>query len=202
MTTSQFHKRDVTAWRLARKAGRLLALLGWLLGSNQGAFGDAPSLTEYQVKALFLLNFTKYVDWPASAFPQADSPITIGVVGENNFGEDLGKAVEGKIVGGRKIILVPANDESEWSKCRILFVSASEKKRLPEILAAVKTQAVLTVGETEQFTALGGVINFTKREGRIRLEISLDGARLARIQVSSKLLSVADAVRGGRGANP
>jgi YfiR/HmsC-like len=172
----------------------LLAVL--MLASSPGVCGDAPSLTEYQVKALFLLNFTKYVEWPDAAFEQADAPITIGVVGENHFGEDLKKAVEGKSVNGRKIIIVSLETESDWSKCRILFISGSEKKRLAEILGKIGTLPVLTVGETEQFTQQGGMVNFTRKDGKVRLEINLTAAEKAKVGISSKLLSVADVVRG------
>jgi YfiR/HmsC-like len=142
------------------------------------------------------LNFTKYVEWPDAAFEQADAPITIGVVGENHFGEDLKKSVEGKSVNGRKIIIVPLETESDWSKCRILFISGSEKKRLAEIMAKVGTLPVLTVGETEQFTQQGGMVNFTRKDGKVRLEINLTAAEKAKVGISSKLLSVADVVRG------
>lgn len=170
-------------------------LLGTLLQINWRSEAQPPVFTEYQVKALFLLNFTKYVDWPATAFGQADSPITIGVIGENHFGEDLKKAVEGKSVNGRKIVILPLESESDWSKCHILFISASEKKRLPEILAKVCALPILTVSETDQFIQQGGMINFTRKDGKVRLEVNLESARQAELGISSKLLSVADAVR-------
>jgi hypothetical protein len=86
--------------------------------------------------------------------------------------------------------------EEDWSKCQIIFISSSEKTRLPAIMAKIKTAPVLTIGETEGFLEQGGMINFTKKEDRIRLEINLEAARLAKVQISSKLLSVADAVKG------
>jgi hypothetical protein len=175
---------------------RLIVLLGMLLQANWRTDAQPAALTEYQVKALFLLNFTKYIDWPTEAFAETNSPITIGVIGQNNFGEDLAKAVEGKSVNGRKIVLLPLESENDWSKCHILFISASEKKRVPDIVAKVKALPILTVGETEQFTQQGGIVNFTKKEGKVRLEIDLNAAQSAKLQISSRLLNVADVVRG------
>ena len=199
MNATSTNQRPATPNRcslpLPRSVVRLCLLLGTLLQINWRSEAQPPVFTEYQVKALFLLNFTKYVDWPATAFGQADSPITIGVIGENHFGEDLKKAVEGKSVNGRKIVILPLESESDWSKCHILFISASEKKRLPEILAKVCALPILTVSETDQFIQQGGMINFTRKDGKVRLEVNLESARQAELGISSKLLSVADAVR-------
>jgi len=175
---------------------RLLVLLALTMGFMPQARGEASSFTEYQVKALFLLNFTKYVEWPAETFAQPDSPVTIAVLGEDSFGDDLNKAVAGKMVGGRKIIILPIASDDDWRKCQILFISASEKKRLPEILARLKSLPVLTVGETAQFAEQGGIINFTKKDGKVRLEVDLEAARNAKLLISSRLLNVADVVRG------
>jgi hypothetical protein len=166
-----------------------------LCGTSQLPAAEA-SLTEYQVKALFLLNFTKYVTWPAGAFAETNSPIALGVYGEDKFGEDLEKAIAGKNVGGRSIVIQPIKGADDAAKCHIVFISSSEKKRASEIIAQLQTTPVLTVGETEQFIDQGGVINFTKKEGKVRLEINLQAAQQANLQISSKLLSVADIVKG------
>lgn len=153
-------------------------------------------MTEYQVKALFLLNFTKYVDWPPTSFVETNTPIIIGLYGENRFGDALNKAVEGKTISGRRIIVQSIDRDDDLGKCQILFISDSEKSRLGEILDRVKALPVLTVSEIDQFLEQGGAINFVKKDGKIRLEVNLDAARLAKIQISSKLLNVADVVKG------
>jgi hypothetical protein len=175
----------------------LLAFLGLFLRVATVASGEV-SLTEYQVKALFLLNFAKYVDWPAASFAETNTPIVIGLCGEDKFGDALKKAVEGKSVSGRGIVIQPIEKDADLAKCHLLFISDSEKKRLADILAKTKAVPVLTVGESDQFLEQGGVINFVKKEGKIRLEINLDAARLARLEISSKLLGVADVVKGKR----
>ena len=153
-------------------------------------------LTEYQVKSLFLMNFVKYVDWPPGSFVAGDAPIVIGLYGEDKFGDELRTVVEGRTISGRRITIQPIQLEEDLGKCHILFVSDSEKNRLAEILAPVKTLPVLTVGETDRFLEQGGVINFVKKEGKIRLEINLTAAVEAKLEISSKLLRVADVVKG------
>jgi len=167
-----------------------------LLPARDGTCAGEPSLSEYQVKALFLFNFAKYIDWPSTAFPDTNAPIVIGIVGENNFGGHLRKTVEGKNISGRGIVIRGNVKEEDFDKCHILFVSASERKHIGEVCSRVKGAPVLTVGETEQFTQQGGVIGFVKKEGKVRLQIDLDAARSAKLQISSKLLSVADSVSG------
>jgi len=180
---------------LLRTAVRLLVLAAALVAAGRSPGADAP-FTEYQVKALFLYNFSKYVDWPAAAFPQADAPITIGLLGENKFDSALENAVAGKTIGGRKIVIQPVKNEADWGKCNILFISASENRRLAEILDRVKALPVLTVGESSQFVRSGGIINFMKKENTVRFEVDLNAAQLAQLQISSKLLKVADTVHG------
>ena len=177
------------------KAISMVALCGLLFRMANAAGGEV-TMSEYQVKALFLLNFTKYVDWPPAAFAETNSPIVIGLCGENKFGDELTKVVADKTISGRQIIVQPIEKDGDPGKCHMLFVSDSEKNHLGEILDKMKTLPVLTVGETDQFMERGGVINFVKKEGKIRLEINLAAARQAKLGISSKLLGVADRVKG------
>ena len=170
--------------------------LGGLLFRVANVAGAEPSMTEYQVKALFLLNFTKYVDWPPAAFAGTNATIIIGLYGEDKFGDALKKAVEGKTINGRRLIIQPIEKDGDLGKCHMLFISDSEKDHLGEILDKIKALPVLTVGETDQFMEHGGMINFVIKGGKVRLEINLDAARQAKLEISSKLLGVADVVKG------
>jgi len=183
---------------LTSKTIALMALIGFLAGANRG-FGAETSLTEYQVKSLFLLNFSKYVDWPSNAFATANDPIVIGVIGgggDGKFTSELAKTVEAKNVEGHPIQVRQIPTPEDLDKCHILFIRSSEKTRLGEVLDRLKTRPVLTVSEIDEFLEQGGAINFVKKEGKIRLEINLDAARQANLQISSKLLKVADVVKG------
>lgn len=161
-----------------------------------GHCGEQQPATEDQAKALCLLNFAKYVEWPAQAFAGTNSPIVIGVMGGDKFGDDLKYRIEGRLVDGRKIVVTELAAEEDWSKCQILFIAASETGREAEVLKQLKSLPVLTVGETESFTREGGVINFTNRSGKVRFDIDLYAARTAGLSISSKLLSQADSVLG------
>jgi hypothetical protein len=162
-----------------------------------GAQAQAPStMTEYQLKAVFLFNFAKYVDWPPETFPTTNAPITIGVVGQDQFKDDLNHIVEGKSVNGRAIVIKHVTTDAEIGSCQILFISASENSRLDEILSKTSALPILTVGENEQFWQKGGIINFALKEKKVRLEINLHSAQQAKVQISSQLLKVADMVKG------
>ena len=179
---------------LERVRSLLLSLI--FLAAIQPSTANEPSLPEYQVKALFLINFTKYVDWPGSGAGEAPVPFIIGVAGDSEINGYLQKAVAAKTVAGHPIVVRRIERDEELAKCQILFISDSEKKHLSETLNHVKTAPVLTVGETEHFTQRGGVIGFIKVEGRIRLQINLSAARQAGLRISSKLMGVADSVTG------
>jgi hypothetical protein len=187
-----------TASKMVRLLAAVLAV--WVLPCVETlVVAETPTLSEYQVKALFLVNFAKYVDWPARAFSDDSAPIVIGLVGQDSFGDNFKKAIAGRTVNDRQMVVKHADSEQEYKRCHILFISASEKERLPEILNAVKDSAILTVGETERFIAQEGMINFTKKENKVRLEINLGAAQRANLKISSKLLSVADVVTGRTG---
>jgi len=175
-----------------QKAAALFGLIV-LLGGSQ-ALHAQPTMSEYQVKALFLLNFIKYVNWPPGTLSRNNDPIEIGVLGQDNFNDSLTNAIEGKIVDGRSIIIKHLSEDDDLSGCAILFISSSETPRLGGILGRTGTLPILTVGENESFFQDGGIINFTLREGKIHLEINLRAAQKVKLQISSKLLSVADKV--------
>ena len=149
------------------------------------------SMSEYQVKALFLLNFAKYVDWPAGA----SGPITIGIMGQDNFNDSLTQAVDGKNINGRSIVIKHLSENDDISGCTILFISSSENSQLSAILGKTGSLPILTVGEEESFLQNGGIINFTLKNGKIHLAVNLKAAQKANLQISSKLLSVADVVK-------
>jgi YfiR/HmsC-like len=153
------------------------------------------TMSEYQVKALFLLNFAKYVDWPSGAMPTPNSPIIIGILGQDNFDHNLTSAVEGKNINGHSIIIKHFSTDDDLNGCAILFISSSAAPQLAEILKRTGQVPILTVGEDESFLQKGGIINFILKEGKIHLAINLRAAQKVKLQISSKLLSVADVVK-------
>lgn len=173
------------------RATAILVLGGLLISGAGRAHAQESQPSEYQLKAAFLYNFAKFVEWPAAALPQNDSPFVIGILGENPFNDDLKKTVAGKKILDHPITVVPLPSVAAATNCHILFISTSEKDRLPEIFQALSQTSVLTVGEMERFTQAGGIINFTREGNKIRFEISDDAAKRAGLKISSKLLSLA-----------
>ena len=164
------------------------------------AYAAAPAYGEYEVKAAFLCKFAKFVEWPEEALPREDTPIVIGVLGDDPFGTTLDKTVDGKTVKGRAIKTKRASSPKDLKECHIVFVCASEKARLKEIFVQFKTRNVLTVGETDGFTEKGGIIQFAVENKKIGLRISNKAGKRAGLKISSQLLKLdRDARARGQG---
>jgi hypothetical protein len=164
--------------------------LGLLLAAAPG-HAQAPPPSEYQLKAAFLFNFAKFIDWPPEAFADDKSPLIIGILGDNPFGNDLEPTVAGKKINDHPITIRMFRAAAEATNCHILFISNSEKKRLPEIIQSLRGTSILSVGETERFIETGGMVNFVQEASKIRFQINDDAAKAARLKISSKLLSLA-----------
>lgn len=171
--------------RFVRRAFTLLTL------AAVPAYTQAPAVDEYQVKAAFLFNFAKFVEWPPQAFKSPDDPVGICVFGPNPFGSTLGDMVRGKTLGKRGVVAYRVSDPQRAKTCHILFLNESDDKRSRSMLEQLTGASILTVGESEGFLANGGVVNFKLEEARVRIEISTAAAERAQLRISSKLLSLA-----------
>jgi hypothetical protein len=150
---------------------------------------------EYHVKAAFLFNFAKFVEWPTETFKSAADPIVICVLGQNPFGNAIEETISGKSVGGRALsVREISGTQHPWS-CQILFVNSSALNQFRAVIGRIKGAGVLSVGEAEGFTADGGVINLRVERGSVRLEINVAAAEYTNIHISAKLLSLAEVVR-------
>jgi hypothetical protein len=175
-------------------APRLVWFAGWCAAIMVFGVMDASAADvarEYQIKAAFVYNLTKFVEWPPGRFASADEPIVIGVVGTNPFGEDLQKAVHGRKVGGRSIVVVNIQSSTEYRPVHLLFVAAGEEKLFDPAAAP----GALTVGESKRFTALGGMITFISDVEKVRFMINLETAEEAQLKLSAQLLKLASSVR-------
>jgi hypothetical protein len=159
----------------------------------------APS--EYQVKAVFLFNFSRFVDWPAAAFPSASAPLVMCIFGHDPFGADLDEVVKGEVVNGRPLLIRRVQVTAGTSECHILFIHKSEDRRLDEVLSAVDRRSTLTVSDVPGPAQRGVMIRLVTVQGRIRLRIDVESARAADLTISSNLLRSAEIVAqagGGR----
>ena len=158
------------------------------------SIGRAES--EYDVKAAYLYKFTKFVEWPSVAFPTAEAPFVIGVVGRDPFEGSLERLIEGNTTGARRLEVrhLNATDSNAMRGCQMIFVSTSEQRRLSSILTAVQGRPVLVVGESEGFASAGGMLGFALHENRVGIEVNSEAARQARLKISSQLLNIAKIV--------
>ncbi len=170
------------------------ALLPLWLGAAEIRAAEKRILSEYEVKAALIYKLTLFVDWPASAFPHNEAPVVIGVLGQDPFGPHLRKIIEGKRIRNRPLVLKPCHDLAEAKACHVLFVSSSEKPNFSDILADLRNQSALTVGDVENFAAQGGIINLLLAERTVRLQINPDAARRAGLRISSQVLEMAQIV--------
>jgi hypothetical protein len=160
--------------------------------SGVHAPAQRSAMSEYAVKAAFLYNFAKFVEWPSGA---PGGPIKIGILGKDPFGSTLDSTVRGKTANGRSLVVRRLKRTRDARSCHIVFISRSEKGRLTEILTAVKGAPVLTVADTERFAHQGGMVNFYLEQNKVRFEANVRAARHARLTISSKLLRLAKIVR-------
>jgi hypothetical protein len=170
-------------------------VLVMLLGAAIEARAADTVAGEYQVKGAFLINFAKFVEWPAQTFKNPADPIVICVLGENPFGPGLEKAAQSTVVAKRPVTVLQLADGQQAGQCQIAFVAASERKLSKALLEAAQDASVLTVGESDGFIANGGVIGFKLEGERIRIAINTAAADRAKLHISAKLLSLAQAGR-------
>jgi hypothetical protein len=159
-----------------------------------GLRAESALQREYEIKAAYIYNFINYIDWPENAFPAPGGTITIGVVGENPFGTAL-DVLNGKQIKGRTLALKQITDTKDLDQCQIVFISSSEKARVPELLGKLKDSRVLTVSEIDGFAQEGGIINFISEHNKVRFEINPDAAHRLGLNISSDLLKLAKLVK-------
>ncbi len=164
-----------------------------LLGGRDGSAQMAPT-KEFQIKSVFLFNFAQFVEWPPEAFSGPQSPILIGVLGEDPFGRALDEVVTGEAILRRQLIVERFHRVEDIKTCHILFISPSEAEKYEQIFAALRGRSILTVGDTEGFAARGGMIRFRTDHNRIRLGVNVEAAQAAGLTISSKLLRAAEIV--------
>lgn len=171
-----------------------IAIIVWACMAIQGASIWAQTATEYQIKAAFLYNFIKFVQWPPESFPDEDQPFVIGILGDDPFGPILDRVVQGKLVNGRKLVVWRSDTLTQLRGAHLVFISRSERGRLRQVLRELAGKPILTVSEIDGFARLGGMINFRMQGDRVRFEINPEAVRAAGLKMSSKLLSLATIV--------
>lgn len=147
---------------------------------------------EYQLKAVFLFNFSQFVELPAGTFPDANTPFVIGILQEDPFGSYLDETVEGEQVNGHPLIVKRFRHVEEIKQCHILFIRESKVDNLKEIFSKLKGRNMLIVGDAPKFAELGGMIRFFMESNKIKLQVNLEAVKTANLTISSKLLRLAE----------
>lgn len=188
--------RLAEGWRRLWRSCVATAVMAVALFGQSGTRAQEAEISEYQVKAAWMLNFARFVEWPAAAFRDTQAPIVVGILGRDPFGKDLEQAFARKVVKGRSFVIRRLTGEADLAGCHVLFIADAERKRTREVLEKVTKLPVLTVGESTEFLEHGGVINFLLKDKSIRFEINLKAAQAAGLKLDANLLKVAVAVRG------
>ena len=175
---------------------RISLFLPLILTLGHGLFRPAPDWAEttasqeYLIKAAFLYNFAKFVDWPSDAFKDEQSPLYLSILGDDPFGSAL-DSLRDKTVRGRPLVIRRCKSIEQVAGSHILFISPSEKDNLRPILNALKNSSILTVSETDRFGQQGGMINFLTVDNKIQFEINPVAAQGGRLKIGSQLLKLA-----------
>ena len=174
-------------------------LVCWLIVcaalASPAARAQQPKAAEYDVKAAYLYNFGKFVDWPDKADADKTDSFAICVLGRDPFGPALDAALTGHSIDGKKALARRISQPEEAAGCRVLFIGASEGSQLQSIVRALDKMAILTVSDIPQFSRRGGMIEFVSDGKRVRFEVNLTNADNAGLTLSSELLKVATTVR-------
>ncbi|TZF86405.1 YfiR family protein (plasmid) [Pedobacter sp. BS3] len=168
-----------------------IALACYLYTTSPYTYAQVKPAPEYQVKAAFLYNFTRFIDWPPDAFDSPDEPFIIGIAGKNPFGTYLQEIVSGETVNGHPIIVQHYAARKDIDNCHLLFINLNEGAKIKEAISAMSQKNVLTVGNADNFLKWGGMIRFYTERNKIRFEINAAAVKAAQLEISSKLLNVA-----------
>lgn len=149
---------------------------------------------EYQIKAVFILNFAQFIEWPADAFSSAKAPLVIGILGKDPFGQFLQDAIQGEKSKGHPLQVKRFSQVSEVKQCHILFINQTKSDQELDVITSSDNQHVLTISDATDFIQQGGIVRFVTENNKIRFQINLNAARQNEITISSKLLRLAEIV--------
>jgi hypothetical protein len=165
-------------------AGLLLSLCG-------SRFAGAQAVSEEQVKAAYLYNFAKFVEWPAGTFASPSDPIRLCILNSRSFQEQLNKIAGNRQIAGHPVLVIFIQDAKRARGCQELFIDSSQNQETLQIFDALRGTSVLTVGETDSFVEQGGMINFMVQGGHVQFQVNQKAALQAGLHMNSQLLSVA-----------
>lgn len=184
-------RRLSARWRSHQQVELVALALSWALAAIPSLQAQKASPTEYEVKAAYLYNFGRFVEWPKQATAPGGSPFMVCVLGQDPFGRALDAILAGESIDGATTTAARISKPQEAVNCRILFISSSEASQLKQILVTLEGRSVLTVSDLPQFSQHGGMVQFVLEGKRVRFEVNLTPVEHAHLALSSQLLKVA-----------
>ncbi len=188
MSLARTIKRTAKGIALRKSGFCLLPILLLLFGT---LIGRGATVSETEVKAAFLYNFAKFVEWPAEAFSSETAPIQLAILGDEDVTAKLKTLLSDKKAHGRSFEVKRIINPQDAKTCQMVYVTSAENRRAFQVLEATRKLPVLTIGESDQFLDLGGMINFVFEDTQLRFEINSEAAERVKLEISSKLLRLA-----------
>lgn len=156
---------------------------------------DSVGAPEQQIKAAYILNFARYASWPAAVLADARAPLVVCMMGQGS--DDIARQLQSRAAGSHPLELRAITRFEEAGPCHALYISPSERPRQAALLARLRDQAVLTIGDSASFLADGGMINLILVEGNVRFEVNLVAAKQSGMSLNPRVLALAERVIGG-----
>jgi len=156
--------------------------------------GPVNSAPEVAIKAAVIANFPKFVEWPAAAFESKTAPFVVGILGDDQLAAAIGAVFKDKRLGDRPVTVTRASRIEDLQACHMLYVGASEDRRLEQLLGQLDRKPMLTIGDFGRFTQRGGMIGLVVQGDKVRFEINDRAARAAGVRLNANLLRLATAV--------
>lgn len=154
------------------------------------AYAQTFRLNEYEIKAAYIYNFAKFVEWPKESFADEQSPINICIFGHDPFG-DAFQSIKEKTAQGRKVVITRTNSLQNLRKCNILFVNPNSEEQIPAIVELAIALSILTVSDFEKYAKYGVAINFYLQNNKVKFSINPDSAKRSKLSINSMLLDIA-----------
>jgi hypothetical protein len=176
----------------------LITILAGGLGLVSSMATAQVALTENQARASFVLNFARYVEWPAAAFPTRESPVTICLLGTDSRGLNLAD-IAGRRIGERPIEVRRIERLVAVEGCHVAYLADSERRQMAAHLQALGARPILTVGDVDGFIDIGGMIGLLRANERLQFEINRDALQVAGLKASAHLLRLARNLAPGGG---
>ncbi len=181
--------RTCYKWALLLGLACLLAIA--LSPPPASASGSSPPPTKAEITAAFIINFARFTEWPPPAFPSADSPLTVGVLGADDVRAALETFAGGKELNGRKVIIRPVNSAADARACQVIYILTAKENILADVLKNARDSGTLTIGESEGMFARGAMIRLFVENAKMRFDVNLQATVSAKIHLSSRLLALA-----------